>query len=79
MDPCFKMYFEDVDWCRRFWEAGYKVVYNPESEMYHYHGRGSAGAGVLKTLISKKLAWVHIASAIKYFWKYFGKSARYHS
>lgn len=73
MDPNFKMYFEDVDWCRRFWEKGYKVVYNPTSQMYHYHGRGSAGTGVIKTLLSKKLAWIHIASAIKYFWKYFGK------
>jgi len=78
MDPRFKMYFEDVDWCRRFWEAGYKVVYDPESEIYHYHGRGSAGTGVLKTLLSKRLAWVHIASAIKYFWKYFGKPTPKH-
>jgi len=73
MDPRFKMYFEDVDWCRRFWENGLRVVYFPAADMYHYHGRGSAGKGVIKTLLSKKLAWIHIASALKYFWKYFGK------
>lgn len=79
MDPRFKMYFEDVDWCRRFWENGYRVVYLPEAEMYHYHGRGSAGKSVIKTLLSRKLAWIHIASALKYFWKYFGKSIPKHS
>jgi GT2 family glycosyltransferase len=73
MDARFKMYFEDVDWCRRFWEKGYKIVYFPESRMYHYHGRGSAGMGVIRTLLSKKLAWVHIGSAVKYFWKYRGQ------
>lgn len=78
MDSRFRMYFEDVDWCRRFWENGYSVVYFPDSQMYHYHGRGSAGKSVLKTLLSKKLAWTHIASAVKYFWKYHGKQLPNH-
>lgn len=79
MDSRFKMYFEDVDWCRRFWENGYKVVFFPGAEMYHYHGRGSAGEGVLKTLLSKKLAWIHISSALKYFWKYRNKKLPEHN
>ena len=73
MDPQFKMYFEDTDWCRRFWENNYRVVYNPEAKIYHYHGKGSAGRSIFKTLISNRLAWIHIASAIKYFKKYAGK------
>lgn len=73
MDDRFKLYFEDTDWCRRFWENGYKVVYVPEAKMYHYHGRGSAGKGVLRLLLSNKLTWIHIGSAIKYFMKYAGK------
>lgn len=73
MDSRFKLYFEDVDWCRRFWENGYKVIYFPQAEMYHYHGRGSAGKGVFKTLFSNRLTWIHISSAIKYFLKYRGK------
>ena len=73
MDDRFRLYFEDTDWCRRFWENGYKVVYVPEAKMYHYHGRGSAGKGVLRLLMSNKLTWIHIGSAIKYFMKYAGK------
>lgn len=73
MDTNFKMYFEDTDWCRRFWEDGYRVVYFPKAQMYHYHGRGSAGKGIIKTLLSNRLTWIHIASAIKYFRKYMGR------
>ena len=79
MDPRFKMYFEDVDWCRRFWENNLKVVYYPAAKMYHYHGRGSAGKSVVKTLVSNKLAWTHVGSAIKYFLKYRGKALPEHN
>lgn len=73
IDPQFKMYFEDTDWCRRFWENNYRVVYNPNAKIYHYHGKGSAGKSLLKTIMSNRLAWLHIASALKYFRKYAGK------
>lgn len=79
MDPRFTMYFEDVDWCRRFWEAGLKVVYFPDSQMYHYHGKGSAGRNLLKTIFFNKLAWLHIQSAIRYFLKYRGKPLPSHN
>jgi len=79
MDHRFKLYFEDTDWCRRFWEKGFKVVYFPGSQMFHYHGRGSAGKSVLQSLLSNRLTWIHIASAIKYFLKYSGKEIPKHN
>lgn len=78
MDSRFTMYMEDVDWCRRFWENGYKVIYFPRSEMYHYHGRGSVSRNALLSLFANRLTWIHIASAIKYFWKYAGKDLPNH-
>ncbi|HPN96325.1 MAG TPA: glycosyltransferase family 2 protein [Candidatus Moranbacteria bacterium] len=78
IDNRYKMYFEDVDWCRRFWEKGYKVIYYPKAEMYHYHGKGSAGKSLIKTLLFNKLAWWHISSAVKYFIKYAGKQLPQH-
>lgn len=70
MDSQFFMYMEDVDWCRRFWEAGYLVCYNPQITMYHFYGKGSAKGGIFKGLLFNRLTWVHIDSGIKYFKKY---------
>ena len=73
MDSRYFMYMEDVDWCRRFWENGFKVVYYPKSEMLHYHGKGSGNKGFLYSILLNKLTWAHISSGLKYFLKYFGK------
>ncbi len=31
----YSMAFEDVDWCLRAWEAGYRVLYSPVASLYH--------------------------------------------
>src|SRR3989344_2417762 len=41
MDERYFLYFEDVDWCRRFWHNGYMVVYYPQAIFYHYYPRTS--------------------------------------
>lgn len=70
MDERFFMYFEDVDWARRFWHNDLKVVYFPEAVMYHYHQRESKSKlGLFDPIFNKKTRW-HIRSAIKFFWKY---------
>lgn len=73
MDERFFMYFEDVDWCRRFWENGYRVVFYPEAAMYHYHGQASASKKGLLSSIYNQYIWIHIISALKYFIKYYHK------
>lgn len=76
MDERFFMYFEDVDWARRFWHNDYKVVYYPKAVVYHYHQRESKSRlGLLDAFFNKKTCW-HISSAIKFFWKYKNLSAR---
>ena len=70
MDERFFIYFEDVDWARRFLQQGYKVIYYPLSEIFHYHQRESKSKwGVLDPLFNKKTRW-HLTSAAKYFLKY---------
>jgi hypothetical protein len=79
LDPRYFMYMEDVDWCRRFWENGFKVVYLPFAKMHHYHGKGSAKGGAIRSLLFNKYTWIHIASGIKYFKKFLGKPLPNHN
>ena len=79
MDSRYFMYFEDVDWCRRFWEKGFKVIYYPFVSMHHYHGKGSAKGSVINSLLSSRLTWIHIFSGIKYFKKFIGKPLPVHN
>ncbi len=41
LDEDIFMFGEDIDWCWRIKEAGYRVVYIPESIVYHIHGASS--------------------------------------
>ena len=70
MDENLFHYFSDVDWARRFWENGYKVVYFPESKIFHYHGRASKGRLGIFDIIYKKEARWHLRDALVYFKKY---------
>ena len=70
MDEQFFMYMEDVDWCFRFWQNNLKVVYYPQAEVFHYHGKQSARGSFLKDLIFNKYTHIHIASGIRFFLKH---------
>ncbi|MDP3963151.1 MAG: glycosyltransferase family 2 protein [bacterium] len=76
-DTRFFMYFEDVDWCRRFWEQGWEVIWHPGAIFYHYHGQASKGKKGLIDIIFNRYTRIHITSALKYFWKYGLRVPRY--
>jgi N-acetylglucosaminyl-diphospho-decaprenol L-rhamnosyltransferase len=42
LDEGYWLYMEDLDWCRRFWDAGWKVSYEPGGVALHVKG-GSSG------------------------------------
>jgi colanic acid biosynthesis glycosyl transferase WcaI len=42
MDESYWLYAEDLDWCRRFWDNGWKILYWPGVEVVHIKG-ASAG------------------------------------
>lgn len=71
MDERFFLYFEDMDWCRRFWEKKWEVWYVPSARFAHYHKRESAQEQGIFALFNP-VARTHIASGIKYFLKYRG-------
>ena len=35
------MYSEELDWCRRFREAGWRIVYLPTARIIHHEGKSS--------------------------------------
>jgi len=41
LDETFFMYGEDLDWCFRFGNAGWKVFYTPTTSIVHYKGESS--------------------------------------
>lgn len=44
LDSRFFMYGEDVDWCRRFHQHGWRVVFNPDVRVIHYGAASSSNA-----------------------------------
>jgi N-acetylglucosaminyl-diphospho-decaprenol L-rhamnosyltransferase len=68
MDERFFMYSEELDWCRRFHEAGWRVVYLPGAQVVHHAGKSSE-----QVLPARH---VHFqTSKVRYFCKYHGRIA----
>jgi len=68
LDEGFFMYSEELDWCRRFREAGWRVVYLPAAQIVHHVGKSS----------EQVVAARHIhfqTSKVRYFRKYHGSPA----
>lgn len=71
-DERFFLYFEDVDWCRRFWEKKLPVYYlGADAELVHFHQRQSAASAGMAGIFSYPTRR-HIESGLKYFMKYAG-------
>jgi GT2 family glycosyltransferase len=64
MDERFFLYWEDVDWCKRMWDKGWKVTYYPQATIQHTVG-GSSEHNLIRSIFE-----FHV-SAHKYFVKYF--------
>ncbi|MDD5723227.1 MAG: glycosyltransferase family 2 protein [Syntrophales bacterium] len=63
LDERFFVYWEDVDWCRRMRESGWRVVYYPQASIIHRIGASS------ETNIMRSLLTFHI-SFFRYCEKY---------
>ena len=63
-DPAFFLFNEDVDFCRRAHDAGYRIVYDPEVAVYHSIG------------ISESTSARLIIERHKSIWRYYRKHLR---
>ncbi len=43
LDEGYWLYMEDLDWCHRFWDAGWTVFYEPAGTALHVKGGSSGG------------------------------------
>jgi N-acetylglucosaminyl-diphospho-decaprenol L-rhamnosyltransferase len=43
LDEGYWLYMEDLDWCHRFWDAGWNVFYEPAGTALHVKGGSSGG------------------------------------
>jgi N-acetylglucosaminyl-diphospho-decaprenol L-rhamnosyltransferase len=68
LDEGFFMYSEELDWCRRFREAGWRVVYLPTAQITHHEGKSSE-----QVLPARHIYFQ--TSKVRYFRKYHGRLA----
>ena len=66
LDDGYFMYVEDVDYCKRVRDAGYRIAYTPRAEVIHYEGSGKEWLG------SKALNY-SMHSYIRYAGKFYGR------
>ncbi len=58
LDEKFFMYGEDVDWCRRCWNAGWRIVFLPTAAAIHYRG-GSSGTQAVRLAVAQQSSVFH--------------------
>lgn len=61
-DQSYYFGFEDVDWCWRAKNAGWKIAFNPRARIIHKVQRLSDKGW-------NKLAWEHLKSGVRFWWK----------
>lgn len=67
LDAAYQMYSEELDWCRRARDAGWRVVYLADAAIIHYGGASSEQVGANKHI------WFQ-QSKLHYFERYHGRN-----
>jgi hypothetical protein len=72
LDENFFMYAEDIDWCKRYRDAGWDVVFYPGAEAIHFGGASSENAPIRFYIEMQKADlqyWEkHHGNVMKYFY-----------
>ncbi|HKB24337.1 MAG TPA: glycosyltransferase family 2 protein [Methylomirabilota bacterium] len=66
-DPAFRMYFEEIDLCRRLRDAGLRVGFCPAARAVHHHGASTVQTSVRQV--------AYYLSYVRYFAKHHGPAA----
>lgn len=68
MDEAYFMYSEELDWCRRIKDAGWRVVYYPGAQVLHHVGKSSEQAVTARHINFQR-------AKLRYFQKFHGGTA----
>ena len=66
-DEQFQYYYEDVDLCRRIWNAGHSIIYTPKVTITHLGGQSTSSRFPIPFELDK------YRNRYRYFYKYFGR------
>ena len=66
LDEAYFMYSEEMDWCRRIKQAGWRIVYLPSAQIVHYVGQSSEQAVTARHINFQR-------AKLRYFRKYHGR------
>jgi GT2 family glycosyltransferase len=66
LDEGYFLHFEDLDWCRRFRDSGFSILFVPNVEVIHHKGTGSRGRPVW-------VEWHKHRGMLRYFRKFHRK------
>lgn len=69
LDERFFMYAEDLDWCKRFREAGYKIMYHPGAQVIHH--KYKSGIKSSSKAIARKTAGHFYDTMLQYYDKHY--------
>ena len=64
-EQTFFMYSEELDWCKRIKDAGWRVVYHPRARVIHYEGASSSQVSAQRMIYFN-------TSKVRYFEKHLG-------
>ncbi|MGV6826866.1 MAG: glycosyltransferase family 2 protein [bacterium] len=63
LDEAYFMHCEDLDWCRRFLDAGWNILFVPDVEVLHYQGSCSAATPL-------RVEWHKHRGMVRYYQKF---------
>jgi GT2 family glycosyltransferase len=69
LDEQFFMYAEDLDWCKRFREAGYQIIYHPQVKIIHH--KNKSGIKSVSQSIARKTKLHFYNTMLQYYDKHY--------
>jgi len=70
-DPRFFLYYEEVDHCKRVKQAGWQVIYYPDTSVVHIGGESAKTDNEIST-VGRQIPALQIESELLYFRKHYG-------